>query len=85
MKINESINTAYETVYNNMPSANKLVKSALTVATSAVALEALSHLAGAEAGPITYALCVAACSTAAPPAMPACFAACAISLAPWCP
>ena len=85
MKVQETMISAYETIYNNLPSGNKMVKTALTMATSAVALEALASLTGADAGPITYGLCVAACTASAPPALPACLAACAISLGPWCP
>lgn len=81
MKVTEALQTAYEYV----PPADKVVKSALTLATTAVALEAIASLAGAEAGPITYALCIAACTASAPPALPACLAACAIGLGLPCP
>jgi len=81
MKIQE----AFQTAYSYIPPAEKIVKSALVMATSTVAIEALAHLTGADAGPVTYGLCIAACSSAAPPALPACLAACAISLGPWCP
>lgn len=81
MRIQEVAQTAYSYV----PPAEKMVKSALVMATSAVALEALASLTGADAGPITYALCIAACAGSAPPALPFCLAACGISLGPWCP
>lgn len=85
MKVRDAISSTCGMVYDNLPSQKTVVKSALAVATSAIAVEALASLTMASAGPVTYAACVAACSFAAPPAMAACLAACAISLGPWCP
>lgn len=85
MKVTESLNSTMNAIYNSLPSQKTVVRSALMMATSAVALEALNSITGADAGPITYAFCVAACTASAPPALPACLAACAISLGPWCP
>lgn len=85
MKVPQAIKTSCEAIYDNLPTKKTIVKSALAIATSAVAVEAIASLTVASAGPITYALCVAACATAAPPALPACLAACAIGLGPWCP
>lgn len=82
MRIQESLTQIYN---DYAPSKEKVVKAAVTMATSAVALEALAAIPGVSAGPLTYALCVAACSAAAPPAMPACLAMCAIGLAPVMP
>lgn len=80
MKINEIFSTAY----SYAPSAEKVVKSALTMAVSAAALEAISSLSGAEAGPVAYFACVAACSFAAAPVQPLCYALCAGGAGPWC-
>jgi hypothetical protein len=85
MKIPDALNGICEATYNRLPSAKTVVHGTLTIMTGAIALEAISRLTTANAGPVTYALCVAACSVGLPPAIPACLAACAISLGPWCP
>lgn len=73
------------TVYDHLPSKQRLYKAALSTATTAVAVEALSRIPGVDGGPFTYGLCIFGCSFAAPPALPFCLAACAIGLVPACP
>ena len=74
-----------QSIYERSPKASTFVKSAITMTVATVALESLCSINGAEAGPVTYALCIAACAFSAPPILPFCLAACAPSLGPWCP
>jgi hypothetical protein len=46
------------------------------MATAAIALEALSSITAAEAGPITYGICIAACAGTSGPFLPFCVGAC---------
>ncbi len=80
MKVTDVAAAAYQW----LPPADKIVKSALAMAVGTIAVEALSAIPGANAGPITYAACVLGCSFAAPPVQPLCLAACAPALGPWC-
>lgn len=78
--LNSLCETAYkgcEYAYNNMPTAKTLVNSTLAMTTSAIAVECFSRIVGADAGPITYAACVAGCGALVGPAVPACVFACA--------
>jgi len=79
------IDSISQTLQYYTPSAQSVAKCAITMATSAVALNSLSSLTGADAGPITYGICVAACTGVAPPALPACIAACFPALNPFLP
>lgn len=79
------VENALKSVYQHFPTSSKILKCTLTMATAAIALEALSAMPSAAAGPLTYAACVAACAFSAPPVLPICLAACAPSLGPWCP
>jgi hypothetical protein len=72
-------------IYDYMPTGKSVAKTMLTMATAAIALEAISYIPAAAAGPITYGLCIGGCAFATPPALPFCLAACAPSLGPWCP
>lgn len=80
-----SIQQAATYAYDCLPTKETTAVALKTMVTTAVAMEALANLSGAEAGPITYAACVASCAFAAPPVVPFCLAACAPSLGPWCP
>lgn len=80
MKVNEVAAVAYQW----LPPAEKVIKSALVMTVGAIAVESLSAIPSASAGPITYAACILACSFAAPPVVPFCLAACAPSIGPWC-
>jgi hypothetical protein len=70
-----------------LPSAPALAKSASVMALTYLAVEVISNVAKADAGPISYAACVAACipSALAGPAAAACILACAPLAGPWCP
>ena len=81
----DGISKATEYAYSCLPTQSKTIQCAKTVLLSTIALEALSNISGASAGPVTYAACLAGCAFAAPPAIPFCLAACSVSLGPWCP
>ena len=52
----------------------------------AFAIFALASFPGADAGPVSYGVCVAAClALATPVAMPACLVGCIGLSGPWCP
>lgn len=73
-------------VYPIIPSAASLAKSAAVMAVTYLAIEAFNQLT-VEAGPISYAACVAACvpTALAGPAAAICIAACAPLALPFCP
>ena len=75
----------YEALSNYLPSKQACAKAAAALVVSTVAIEALSNIPGAEAGPVTYAACIAACGVATGPACASCLAACLPLLGPWCP
>lgn len=72
MKIDSAVNA----IYQHLPTKEVVAKSAATMFVTAVAVEALSSLGGAEAGPIAYNACIAACAGLFPPAVPICVQAC---------
>jgi len=72
MKIESNL----QSFYNTLPSAKTVAKSAVVMATAAIALEALSSITAAEAGPITYGICIAACAGTSGPFLPFCVGAC---------
>jgi hypothetical protein len=55
--------------------------SSKPLALTALALLALSNIPKADAGPITYASCMAGCALMPPPFIPACTVACLTVLA----
>lgn len=68
-----------------LPNARTVCKAVGTMAVATLAIEALSDMT-VSAGPVTYALCVAACDLiGTPAALPMCVAACMPTLGPWCP
>ncbi len=63
-----------------------IAKNLNRVVIPAIAFIVSSNLAGAEAGPLSYGVCVAACmSLATPVLMPACTVGCLALAGPWCP
>jgi hypothetical protein len=64
--------------------ANLTAKKLTTVALSAIVVSAAANIPGADAGPVTYAACVAACGSSVFLA-PACPFICAPALGPYCP
>jgi hypothetical protein len=71
-----------------LPSVPALAKSATVMALTYLAVEVISNVAKVDAGPISYAACIAACvptALAGPGAVAACALACAPMAGPWCP
>ncbi len=51
-----------------------------------IGIVALSNLTGADAGPVTYGVCVSACLALANPILtPGCIISCIAVSGPWCP
>ncbi len=64
----------------------RIARNLNKVAIPAIALFAFSFLSSAEAGPASYATCIAVCmSLATPVALPACTVGCLALAGPWCP
>ncbi|MDN3506022.1 MAG: hypothetical protein P0S96_02195 [Simkaniaceae bacterium] len=67
----------------NLPVVAKKINR---IAIAALVLYALANLPGAEAGPASYATCIASClALATPVAAPACTVGCLALAGPWCP
>lgn len=70
-----------------LPSFYTLAKSAAVMTVAALAIEAFQRLT-VEAGPVSYAACLATCvpaTLAGGPATAACVAVCLPALVPWLP
>lgn len=79
------VTDAVSAVNYYMPSAKQVARSVILMSISAIALKSIPDLPVAEAGPITYSMCIACCAFAEPKVVQFCLAACAPSLGPWCP
>jgi hypothetical protein len=76
IQIAEKFSASLQNVPNNLSK----------VALPAIALMVSLTITGADAGPLSYGVCVAACmSLATPVLMPACTVGCLGLAGPWCP
>lgn len=73
----------YDLLTSYLPSKERTKKACTTALIATLSLQALGNMPTANAGPISYATCVASC--AASPMIPMCVPLCAALLGPWCP
>ena len=84
-EISSVANQAYECVKEYAPTKERIVKNSMAVALPAIALVGICYIPGAEAGPITYASCMAGCLLFSVGFYPICIAACPALLIPALP
>jgi hypothetical protein len=87
------INEIGRYAYNAFPSKleivdafSKVIKNVNKVAVPAIILFSLTGVPGVGCGPVSYGICITACTSMATPVfMPACIVGCLSLAGPWCP